>query len=119
MFDGQSIRIDNPENQSIFVAQYLPPVLDPDKTYRVTFSVKGKVNKPASYSWITVVITAGSERFSMLKPAIVGNCEWTTYSATFKPGKTYLKNKMCCIRLYSYKYNGTVWFDGVRIEEVK
>ena len=119
LFDGQSLRIDNPESKSVFVAQYLPPVLDPEKTYRVTFSVKGKVNKPANYSWITVVITAGSERFSMLNPAIVSSCEWTTYSATFKPGKTYLKNKLCCIRLYSYKYNGTVWFDGIRIEEVK
>lgn len=117
LFDGKSLRIDNPGNNVIFVVQYLPE-MSMEKTYRCTFSIKSKLLKPDTRGSISVKLFNGKKQISLLPKVITGNSEWTTYTADFKLDKAYSAKKNCFIRLYSSNFNGTAWFDNIQIEEL-
>lgn len=123
LFDGQSLRLDNPDGaKNLCVSQYFKG-FRPDGKYKITFSVKAEMKKAGGSVFIQ--LNDGVNR-SLPQPTIKQSVPWTTYTIYITPSKQFAANKdlvegkrSCYVRLYSAKFDGTVWFDGVRIEEVK
>lgn len=115
LFEGQSLRIDNPKGMDMAAVQFFK--LRKNTAYKLTFSIKSDDKKPGSGSAFVMLNYKGNHQYPV--PPIRMSIPWTTYSYTFKTPADFDEARNCYLRLYSYKQTGTVWFDGVRIEEVK
>ena len=116
LFEGQSLKLDNPKGDKIIrIVQYLKD-LKKDCKYKLTFSVKTQMAKAGGS--VFVQLNDGTNR-QYPAPAIRQSLPWTTYTFEFTPGKNIIEGKPIYIRLYNYKFAGTAWFDNIRLEEVR
>lgn len=111
---GQSLRIENPQGQAICAVQFFK--LRKNTAYKITFSIKADVQKSTGNAFVMLNFDKNRKY-----PAqnINQTQDWKTYTIEFKTPENFNENRACYLRLYNYKLTGTVWFDSVKIEEIK
>ena len=83
---------------------------------KLSFSIKADVQKSTGNAF--VMLNFDKNR-SFPAQRINQTQDWKTYTAEFKTPENFDENRNCYLRLYNYKLTGTVWFDSVKIEEIK
>lgn len=115
LFEGQSLRLDNPKgDKALNIVQYVKG-WKKGRKYKLTFSVKTQMNKAGGS--VFVQFNDGPNR-QFPVPAIRQSLPWTTYTVELTPSQQFVEGKAPYLRLYSYKFCGTAWFDNVRLEEI-
>ena len=93
------------------------PDLKPNTKYRISYFVKlENVQQKARYSGVVLNIYAGGNRWFPSK-WLYGTVPWTYQTGTFTTGAD-VGNKSYLL-LYLMRGSGKVWFDRIRLEEVK
>ena len=111
---GQSLRIANPQGLDISVVQFFK--LRKNTAYKLSFAIKTDVQKSSGSAF--VMLNFDKNR-SFPDKRINQTQDWESYSVEFKTPENFDEKRACYLRLYNYKLTGTVWFDCVKIEEVK
>lgn len=118
LFDTRSLKIEKSTATGTFVGYPLTHTFKPGKTYTFSVWVKGQnVQGPQNASDFALYVdalpvTGGYEVFSTAMP--VGTFDWTRVTAT------HTFSKECgAANVYPIFRNktGTVWFDGLQVEE--
>jgi hypothetical protein len=102
------------------VTQHLPQ-LKPNTRYRISYFIKLDSVVPFDKNGGAVInVVDDKNRWFPSRP-IVGTRPWFKQSFEFKSGaKTNVPPRPCSyIRLYLINASGTVWFDNIKLEEVK
>ena len=113
---GRSLRMDNPGGKNLMIGHYLPQLLAGRK-YRLSFAVKVEMKDPGK-GGVFVHFNDGTNH-AYPRPAIQTSCPWTRYSFVVTPAKGLAEKVVCYIRLQNHLCKATVWFDDVRVEEIK
>ena len=111
---GQSLRIANPQGLDISVVQFFK--LRKNTAYKLSFAIKTDVQKSSGSAF--VMLNFDKNR-SFPAKRINQTQDWESYTVEFKTPENFDEKRACYLRLYNYKLTGTVWFDCVKIEEVK
>ena len=106
------------QGKDVQVQQSLPK-LKPDTKYRLSFSVKCKDVRIADKgTGVCANIWDDANRWFQVKTGN-GTIDWTPQQFEFVSGKNTNVKITSYIRLRILGAEGTVWFDDVRLEEVK
>jgi len=93
------------------------PDLKPNTKYRISYFVKlEKVQMKAKSSGVVLNIYAGGNRWFPRK-WLSGTVPWTYQEGTFTTGSDIGENSY--LLLYLMNASGKVWFDRIRLEEVR
>ena len=116
---GKSLKISSADGKrAIGATFFFKPPLKPDTTYKLTFQLKlENVKKCGRYSGAVVNVASPS---NMWYPAnwYFGTMPWTRQGWVFTTPKEN-KKSLSYLRLYLYHATGTVWFDDLKLVEVK
>ena len=115
--DGKSLHFSNVANGKISAGYKLTGKAD--TTYRLSFYMKTRnVVQPApARGGAGAYIHAGKLQFGRPSIRITGTTPWRYHEYTFKTGKT--PDPRIIIGLWNWECAGDVWFDDVKLEEVK
>lgn len=116
---GACLKISNNSSpKNLFIAQYLPE-LQANTKYLLTFFIKAKDIKPfGKYSGAAVnIFSSKNEWFP--KNRYKGTMPWNKQGFVFKTDSDVNIKKKSYIRLRLINATGTIWFDDVRIREIK
>ena len=119
LFAGQSLRIKCDENGSSESVTIRPP-LKASTRYRLSWWIRAEgMGRNGLKGSAFPQIFNGVKNVAMPGKAVSADMEWTRFSGEFAtapdtPGKTSTRY----ISLYNYKSSGTVWYDGVELEEI-
>lgn len=111
---GQSLCIANPQGKDISVVQFFK--LRKNTAYKLSFSIKTDVQKGSGSAF--VMLNFDKNR-SFPAKRVNRTQDWESYTVEFKTPENFNENRACYLRLYNYKLTGKVWFDCVKIEEIK
>ena len=119
MKGGQSLKLvttqDAPDMSAV---QYLPE-LKPNTKYLLTFYIKTENLSPQSRGGGTAInMNDGGNRWYP-KNLFLGSIPWTKQGFTFITGSETNKERPSYMRLRIFRASGTVWFDDVRLRELK
>jgi len=118
---GQSLKlINSPAGKEVGVTQHLPQ-LKANTKYLLTFYIKIKSMKSrgSSYSGAVVNIWGEKNRWFPKKNWFLDPMPWNKQGFEFTTGPATNKKHRSYIRLVIMNATGTVWFDDVRLREVK
>jgi hypothetical protein len=119
--DCNSLRISSSEGGKLVIEQQLPK-LKSDTEYLLTFFVKTENIVPlkAKQSGAYANIWEHETRHVFPVNYYIGTIPWTKQGFRFKTGSGEEKSKRACyVRLGINEAKGTVWFDDIKLREVK
>ena len=112
LFDGHSIRLANPDGRDLHVDRTISG-LKSGKRYRIRAFVKTDLKSGSVFLQLN---TGSNETFP--NGGIRDATPWTAYAYEFTAPEG-IENRKPYLRLYIYKAEGTAWFDGVSLEEIR
>ena len=116
---GKSLKITAADGQRARgVTFFFNPPLKPDTTYKLTWQIKlDKVTQQGKTSGAAVNIASPGNMFYP-RNWYCGTMPWTRQGWIFTTPKEN-KKKLSYLRLYLFRAAGTVWFDDIKLVEVK
>jgi len=112
MFDGQSMRLENPDKRNLNVSQYIKG-LEGGKRYRIRIFMRTALKSGSAFMQLW-----NGRNYAFPNGGAMGNTPWTAYSYEFTADKE-IEKKHPYLRLYLYKGEGRVWFDGAVLEKIE
>ena len=113
---GRSMRLVNDGTKAINLSQYFKNI-EPDTNYRVTCFLKIKpADGPATSGGAFFMFNDGANTQLPQSGAIRTEMPWTRFSFDFKSRKEV--KAPFYLRIYSYKFNGTIWYDAITMEKL-
>lgn len=107
------------QGKNVTIMQSLPK-LKPDTKYRLSFYVKLENVKPLMQGGgVCANIWDDANRWFPDHNKLTGTTDWTFQNYEFTSGKNTNGKNASYIRLRILNAEGTVWFDDVRLEEIK
>ena len=116
---GKSLKITSKDGkQALGVTFFFKPALKPGTTYKLTFQIKMEnVQKTGKISGAAVNIASPTNTWYP-RNWYTGNMPWTRQGWIFTTPKEN-KRLLSYMRLYLFRATGTVWFDDLKLVEVK
>ena len=116
---GKSLKITAADGQRARgVTFFFNPPLKPDTTYKLTWQIKlDKVTQQGKTSGAAVNIASPGNMFYP-RNWYCGTMPWTRQGWIFTTPKEN-KKKLSYLRLYLFRAAGSVWFDDIKLVEVK
>lgn len=121
VFGKQSIRLQDfkPAAGKLFSIQQQLPQMKPNTRYRLNYYVRGENIQPVrSGGGVTVNIWDAANRW-FPQNKLIGTFPWILQTYEFTSSPDTGKNSTPRILLYLLHASGTVWFDGVTLEEIQ
>lgn len=130
MVGGQSLKISDTKGTSKICLTQMLPQLKPNTKYLLTFFIKTEDIKPMGAKACGAVVNIWGEKNQFIpRNWYTGTMPWTKQgfeirtgpntNGIYKLGRNKGKKMTSYIRLFLMRSTGTVWFDDVRLREIK